>query len=280
METIYEQMTLLLINPPGNMIYHLVLVFAITAAMQFITTLVAFIGVLSSLLALQLEKAREQLSKSIRDYLTCSGLPISPLTASLIMQMREKWCDGDYSGVIVDGSSLIESDGLPSLGLAVILALRAAARSRLNDTIGSQGDLNEAVARIAISSDDRQFLLATLLVGLFMDFGVEVRSSMSDLLARAIESSPAGARGELTGRACFYLAGPDKHASWPAVVRRMCQTLSPETAKSIGALLPVADVLEGRDRGVLDALPPEERAFALNLLARFEPKREKPKSES
>jgi putative ABC transport system permease protein len=33
--------------------------FAITAAMQLLTTLVAFIGVLSSLLALQLEKARE-----------------------------------------------------------------------------------------------------------------------------------------------------------------------------------------------------------------------------
>ena len=33
--------------------------FAITAAMQLITTIVAFIGVLSSLLALQLEKARE-----------------------------------------------------------------------------------------------------------------------------------------------------------------------------------------------------------------------------
>ncbi len=33
--------------------------FAITSAMQFITTLVAFIGVLSSLLSLQLEKARE-----------------------------------------------------------------------------------------------------------------------------------------------------------------------------------------------------------------------------
>jgi putative ABC transport system permease protein len=33
--------------------------FAITTAMQLITTLVAFIGVLSSLLALQLEKARE-----------------------------------------------------------------------------------------------------------------------------------------------------------------------------------------------------------------------------
>ena len=33
--------------------------FAITAAMQLVTTLVAFIGVLSSLLALQMEKARE-----------------------------------------------------------------------------------------------------------------------------------------------------------------------------------------------------------------------------
>ena len=33
--------------------------FAITTAMQLVTTLVAFVGVLSSLLALQLEKARE-----------------------------------------------------------------------------------------------------------------------------------------------------------------------------------------------------------------------------
>ena len=34
METFYEQITSLLINPPGNMIYHIVLAFAVTAAIQ------------------------------------------------------------------------------------------------------------------------------------------------------------------------------------------------------------------------------------------------------
>ena len=51
------------VNPSGVLRKEALVVFdrtfAITSAMQFITTLVAFIGVLSSLLALQLEKARE-----------------------------------------------------------------------------------------------------------------------------------------------------------------------------------------------------------------------------
>ena len=51
------------VNPSGELRKDALVIFdrtfAITAAMQLITTLVAFIGVLSSLLALQLEKARE-----------------------------------------------------------------------------------------------------------------------------------------------------------------------------------------------------------------------------
>ena len=51
------------VNPSGVLREEAMVVFdrtfAITAAMQLITTIVAFIGVLSSLLALQLEKARE-----------------------------------------------------------------------------------------------------------------------------------------------------------------------------------------------------------------------------
>jgi putative ABC transport system permease protein len=51
------------VNPSGVLRREALVVFdrtfAITTAMQFITTLVAFVGVLSSLLALQLEKARE-----------------------------------------------------------------------------------------------------------------------------------------------------------------------------------------------------------------------------
>jgi putative ABC transport system permease protein len=51
------------VNPSGVLRKEALVVFdrtfAITAAMQFITTIVAFIGVLSSLLALQLEKSRE-----------------------------------------------------------------------------------------------------------------------------------------------------------------------------------------------------------------------------
>jgi putative ABC transport system permease protein len=51
------------VNPSGVLRREALVVFdrtfAITTAMQFITTIVAFVGILSSLLALQLEKARE-----------------------------------------------------------------------------------------------------------------------------------------------------------------------------------------------------------------------------
>jgi len=224
----------------------------------------------------QLSNAQEQLSMTVRRFLECSGRPVSPLTASLVVQIRDKWSDGDYSGVISHCSRLVESGGLPSIGLAVVLALRAVARSNVNDPIGSQGDFTEAFAKSGLPCDDRQFLLAILLVRLFMDLGAEACCSMSDVLVRAIESSPLESRTHLTVRACYYLVGPEHRESWPVVVRRVYDNLSPQTAKSLEFLLPVAEVLEGQDLSVLDRLPSEERAFAVQFLARFDPKDHEP----
>ena len=44
--------------------------------------------------------------------------------------------------------------------------------------------------------------------------------------------------------------------------------------EAVRFLEPVCSVLEGKDRTLLNALPPEQREFALEVLAKFEPKAE------
>ena len=46
----------------------------------------------------------------------------------------------------------------------------------------------------------------------------------------------------------------------------------PEIAEALRFLEPVCLVLEGKERAVLDGLPPEQREFAENVLRRFDAK--------
>jgi hypothetical protein len=46
----------------------------------------------------------------------------------------------------------------------------------------------------------------------------------------------------------------------------------PEVAEALRFLEPVCEVLEGKNRAVLDGLPPEQREFAENVLKSFEAK--------
>jgi len=48
--------------------------------------------------------------------------------------------------------------------------------------------------------------------------------------------------------------------------------LKPEIFEVISFFEPVCRVLEGQDRSLLDALPPEQREFALDVLAKFDAK--------
>jgi hypothetical protein len=73
------------------------------------------------------------------------------------------------------------------------------------------------------------------------------------------------------------LASAEEKEAWPIALRSLVTNLKPEAAEAIRFLEPVCSVLEGKDRTLLDALPPEQREFALEVLAKFEPK---PKTES
>jgi hypothetical protein len=70
------------------------------------------------------------------------------------------------------------------------------------------------------------------------------------------------------------LALPELKETWPNVWRGLVTQLNAAVAEGVRFLEPVCRVLEGKDRTLLDALPPEQREFALEVLAKFEPKAE------
>jgi hypothetical protein len=67
------------------------------------------------------------------------------------------------------------------------------------------------------------------------------------------------------------LASPDTAAVWLSVWRAVGRDQAPDLLSSLVFLDAVADVLEGRDRSVLNPLPPEQREFASEILRKLQP---------
>jgi len=55
---------------------------------------------------------------------------------------------------------------------------------------------------------------------------------------------------------------------WLHAARRLLGAQPPETRQTLGFLEPVCTILEGGEKSLLDPLPPEQREFALKVLAR------------
>jgi hypothetical protein len=60
--------------------------------------------------------------------------------------------------------------------------------------------------------------------------------------------------------------------AWPVAWRILTETQRPEVAETLQFLEPVCAVLEGKDRAILNGLPPEQREFAENVLRSFDAK--------
>jgi hypothetical protein len=182
----------------------------------------------------------------------------------------------DYTGAIADCSTLLEVPGLLPGLVPLALLLRAIARTQIDDPVGAREDVIEAVEKADLLSPVAMKVLVAGLSGLGERRGVEDANNIADAFLKAVQFAPTEKQATLVMKVSTISAFPNTRALWPLFVRRMHEKLPGAAAHAIGPLLPVADVLEGKGRSQLDALPPEERAFALEVLERFEPKEEKP----
>ena len=88
--------------------------------------------------------------------------------------------------------------------------------------------------------------------------------------------SRAAPRDQTSGPASFEdhgvprarLASPAMRQGWLHAARRLLGAQPPETRQTLGFLEPVCTILEGGEKSLLDPLPPEQREFALKVLAR------------
>jgi hypothetical protein len=100
--------------------------------------------------------------------------------------------------------------------------------------------------------------------------GLEAHVHLVESLASAVELAPEHTQVELVVTAFTWMAEPGTRSFWPTLVRGIQKKLPARIAEGVGILLLIADVLEGKDRSALDGLPPEERAFALDVLTGFD----------
>jgi len=218
---------------------------------------------------------------------------------------------GDTQGAIGDFTHVVQSKNLINETVAEAWLQRSLIKLETGDDKGALADVNEAI-RIGINSIEfsRRTLLCHLMIldqediksdDLMADCarifeiglpdiglismvtvtwfcGLSVKpdkSEISKMLARFSEilnSASAEAARVAALRFLNKAALASTRDAWPIAWRELAAKLKPDVLVAIAFLEPVCRVLEGNDRSLLDALPPEQREFALEVLAKFDAK--------
>ena len=219
---------------------------------------------------------------------------------------------GDMKGAIADFSSVVELKDAPTEGIARALINRSGLKFQLENIRGAfddccavikldgapkeqylkafccrglchflMGNSKKAIADWSAVIDQSHEANELLSEAAQLAFGTlwisrDQTSALGILekLSTCLNMLAKGSAREVALRVLSSLASPEVKDAWPIAWRKLITNLKPEIAEAIKFLEPVCNVLEGKDRTLLDALPPEQREFALEVLAKFDPKPE------
>jgi Cdc6-like AAA superfamily ATPase len=116
-----------------------------------------------------------------------------------------------------------------------------------------------------------EHLAADLCIGSWVKADLQEAENILIKFAAALNLLKYEQAREIALRFLNSLASSPMKNAWPAAWRSLVTNLKPEAAEALQFLEPVYNVLEGKDRSLLDALPPEQREFAVEVLAKFNP---------
>jgi tetratricopeptide (TPR) repeat protein len=216
-------------------------------------------------------------SGAILDYtalVEMKGVRVQDVAPALVNRGVTKRRLGDTQGAISDWSAVIDMVGVPSEQLARALFCRWLAFRHQDKTLAGVEDLVKVVD-LAVMTDDLVVHAAKIAFGILWlgkDYsGAKavvtklggILNSASDELARAVVL-----------RFLNSIASPIMKDAWPTVWRVLAEAQQPELKEMLQFLEPVCAVLQGKERAVLNGLPPEQREFAENVLRRFDGKPE------
>ena len=248
---------------------------------------------------------------AIADYsavIQLKDVPQKQLVNALKRQGIAKTELGELRSAVADFDAALELKGLSTEDLASILLCRGITKKGLGDTQGATSDVSaviqmkdapqEILARalflrgsiymeqvpaqaiadwiqvfdLGIKAEDMFSVAAEIAFGL--SIATKDQTSAENVLtkfAAALNSLKQEQASEIALRFLNSFASSVMNDAWPIGWRILLANLKPEIAEAVKFLEPVCDVLEGKDRSLLDALPPEQREFALEVLAKFTP---------
>lgn len=239
-----------------------------------------------------------------------SGAPKEQVADALCNRGFAKGQLGDMQGRISDCTTVIEMEGAPKEKVGRALVSRGVAKGKLSDTQGAISDYTAVIEMMGVSNEKLAWALFNR--GLTFLHRDEASAAIADWLKvidlgimtdnLAVDAANLGYRTLWVGKdysrakvvvtklggvlnsaskelACATalrflssIASPIMKDAWPTAWRVLAETPRPEIAEALHFLEPVCAVLEGKDRAILDGLPPEQREFAENVLRSFDAK--------
>lgn len=202
------------------------------------------------------------------------GAPTNDLARALGIRAFAKWQLGDAKGAFADGEKVMHLDDAPKEEIAKVLFLRALNSVREEKVSEAIVDFVKILnlglvnAEIIADSSSMAFGLMSLQHDKYQADHVFTR------FVSVLNSLSSEAGREAAIRFLNNLAPLVERNEWAKAARNLAAQLKPEMAEAVKFLEPVCNVLESNDRTLLDALPPEQREFALEVLTKFEPKPE------
>lgn len=178
----------------------------------------------------------------------------------------------DTQGAISDWSAVIDGADSPIDQVARALLCRWLLKQRQDSTYTAVEDLVKVID-LAVMADDAAVHAAKLAYGiLWSDKNYSKAKAVLSQLACVLQSATNELASASALRFLNGIAAPGMEQAWQVAWHILAESKHPEVVEALGFLKPVCDVLEGKNRMVLDRLPPEQREFAENVLKRFEAK--------
>jgi tetratricopeptide (TPR) repeat protein len=209
------------------------------------------------------------ISGAIADYtgvMSLKGAPGDVIAGALYSRGLAKARQGDTGEAIADYTDVIGFEGAPREMVGSALYSRGAARGTQGDKEGALADFI-AVMRMP-EALPRDHILAGMVAA--RDALSEANESAAKKVVAALREWLAGFNGEERAQyivdCLVALTELEARDAWLYAFAELLKGQPEEILKELAFLRPVAEVLESGDLSKLDAIAPEQRDFALQVL--------------
>lgn len=248
----------------------------------------------------------------LTEVLKTETLPVDVTNAALLQRAQIQWSMENRFEALTDLAKVITTDGTKKADVAKALSFRASVQWQLNNQKEALSDAEklihldgapvaELVRALFIQASynfiqkqipetmvdfvkilelgivDKEIFTTVAVISICFTVVKGNEQQFEFVIAQLIKgvnSSALEAAREIVVRILNNLPSLVSKEDWPKAWHALTAGLKPELSEAIKFLEPVCDVLEGKDPVLLDALPPEQREFALEVLSKFELKKE------